>query len=190
MKYSDIIQLDKKNYITTLQDVNWFKYADIDEVTTALNETENNLMFVYALEEFVFVDDNFIDAKSYEQFLYTFLKEFQLDFTSTNVMQDDNLITLTIVTKNHTHEYIVDLDVTEDYFDLDLIDYFFNKEFLVKENILERFYFLPEIDENLSLYFTHPTIQHKAVKAGLIPTKNEFYQMLDSIKEDDEELDN
>ena len=122
MKYSDIIQLDKKNYITTLQDVNWFKYADIDEVTAALNETENNLMLVYALEEFVFIDDNFVDAKSYEQFLYTFLK--------------------------------------------------------------------PEIDENLSMYFTHPTIQHKAVKAGLIPTKNEFYQLLDSIKEDDEELDN
>jgi hypothetical protein len=190
MKYSDIIQLDKKNYITTLQDINWFKYADIDEVTAAVNDTENNLMLVYALEEFVFTEDNFDDAKSYEQFLYTFLKEFQLDFTSTSVTQDDNLITLTIVTKNHTHEYIVDLDQTDGYFDEDVIEYFFNKEFLVKENVIERFYFLPDIDENLSLYFTHPTIQHKAFKEGLIPTKKEFYQLLDSIKEEDEELDN
>lgn len=190
MKYADLIQKDKDIYLAKLEEVNWFKYADREDIIEAINETENNLMLVYALEEFVFTEDNFDDAKSYNQFLFTFLKEFQLDHKTIATSQDENLITLTIETNKNSYEYIVDIDQTEGFFDDDLIEFFFNKEFLLKENIIERFYFLPDVDENISLYFTHPTIQHKAVKEGLIPSSNEFFQILDSIKEEDEELDN
>ncbi|MFN8283943.1 MAG: hypothetical protein U0U67_12055 [Chitinophagales bacterium] len=189
MKYEQLIQKDKTVYLEKLEEVNWFKYADREEIISAINETENNLMLVYVLEEFVFNEDNFDHAKSYEQFLYTFLKEFQIDYKTINASQDDNLITIAIETKKNNFEYIVDLDQTEEYFDFDLIEYFFNKEFLVKENIIERFYFLPDIDENISLYFTHPTIQHRAAKEGLIPTNKEFFALLDNVKDDEEDAE-
>lgn len=190
MKYAELIRQKKSLYISKLEDVKWFKYADREEVINAINDTENSVMMVYALEEFVFNEDNFETDKSYEQFLYTFLKEFQLNFKEIKSSQDENLISLSIITENNSYEYIVDIDETDGYFDENLISFFFNKEFLEKENIIERFYFLPEVDENISLYFTHPTIQHKAQKEGLIPTKYELYELLDSIKEEEEELDN
>lgn len=190
MKYSDLISKPVGLYISKLENVSWFKYADRDEVIEALNETENNLMLVYALEEFVFNEDNFNDAKSYEQFLHTFLIQFQLNFKEIAASQIDNLITLTVITDENTYEYIVDTDETDEYFDENLILDFMNGEFLEKEKINERFYFLPEIDENIALYFTHPTIQHKAVKEGLIPSTNEFYDLLDSATENEEEIDN
>lgn len=99
MKYEQLIQKDKTVYLEKLEEVNWFKYADREEIISAINETENNLMLVYVLEEFVFNEDNFDHAKSYEQFLYTFLKEFQIDYKTINASQDDNLITIAIETK-------------------------------------------------------------------------------------------
>lgn len=190
MRYADIIQLKKSDYIDRLAEVQWFKYADQQAVEEALRDTQNNLMWLYTLEEFVFNEEEFNDAESYQQFLQTLLMEFQIDFKAISADQDENLIGIKIETSRGHYEYVVDLDDTDGYFDEALISFFLNKELLVKEQIIERFFFLPQIDENLSIYFTHPTIQHKAAKAGLIPGDNEFFDLIDSIKEDEEELDN
>lgn len=188
MKYEEIIQLGKEHYKQKLVDLNWYKFADKNEIEQAINETEDNILLALSLAEFVFDGDGFSEHTHYNAWFHELFRIFSIAVESIETEQDENLITIHIKTTNNAYEYIVDTDQTEDWFDEDLIDFFINKQFLQKENILERFFILPPVDENIAIYYTHPTTQHKAKTEGLIPPHyNYFFDLEDNQPNDEDE---
>jgi hypothetical protein len=85
-----------------------------------------------------------------------------------------NNLNIEIKTKNNVYDYCVDLDETEDWIDLTLIDYCINN-LLTEENIDNKFLPIPPEDQTVQFIFIDEKIYEKAKKVGILPEKQGYF---------------